>query len=65
MHRWGQTALGEMFRVVMGRANPPAQVTPAWMQEELDEDCLEGQVEQRRDLLFRVRQALERPQSLT
>jgi hypothetical protein len=46
-----------MFRVIMGRALPPAHVTPGWMQEELDEVCLGGQLEQARDALFKARPA--------
>ena len=60
LRRWGQRALGEMFRVIMGRALPPAHVTPAWMQEELDEVCLGGQLEQHRDALFKARPASQR-----
>ena len=48
----------------MGRAQPPSHVTPARMQEELDELCLGGQVEQAREALFKARARPCNPETL-
>jgi hypothetical protein len=54
--RWGQRALGDMYRVIMGRSLPPAAVTPAWLQDTLDEECLgQADTEARRTQLLQVR----------